>query len=175
MLSTLFSGTPTVATSDATSTHITDPSKISRSSSAFEREAFCAVLRNKGMLGVAEVHQCSHARGDGFLKLLDGTWVMLEIKETLYFGSMCAAFFECIAAQHLCQVPTDRGLIIFRRFGSDWIRAGRKKVQPAPWRLFDRHVNEFGHKFRFDALQLSVEGGRDHFESRPPAALLPAL
>jgi hypothetical protein len=147
--------------------HITDPSQILGSSSAFEQRTFVALLKNVRTLGVAEIYQCRRARGDGCLKLEDGSWVMLEIKESLYFGTMCAAFVECIMAQRLCNVQTNRGLIVFERFGSDWIRAKRKRVAPDPWALFDRHIAEFAHIFRFDALQLRHENGVEIFTPRP--------
>jgi hypothetical protein len=89
--------------------------------SGFEAKAFAALWNNREELRIEEVWRCHAARIDGYLKTVGDEIVLVEIKETLSWGSTEAAGFQFLSGRKLLRLDTARkGIIVFGRIARQW-------------------------------------------------------
>lgn len=100
-----------------------------RPGSRFEARAFTAIWHHRARLKVAELFKCYAARVDGFLRTSDGEIILLEMKESLSWGSTEAAGFQFLAGRsllaHLFNVVPTRGIIVYERTAEQWDKSGQ--------------------------------------------------
>jgi len=87
-----------------------------------EARAFASLYHHREALGISSIWRCHAARLDGYLVTNRGEVILLEMKETLGFGSVQAAVFEFITGRQLLKLDADRGLIVFRKKSKEWER-----------------------------------------------------
>jgi hypothetical protein len=88
----------------------------------FEIKAFAALYAQAPFIGIESLWRCYAARMDGYLITATGEVILLEMKQTLGFGSVQAATFEFITGRKLLNVAAARGLIVFRKKSAEWER-----------------------------------------------------
>jgi hypothetical protein len=94
----------------------------------FEARAFSALWSHRAKLGITRIFRCSAARVDGYLETATGETILLEMKESLSWGSTEAAGFQFLAGQSLLSkyfaAPPRRGIIVFERKAKQWESTG---------------------------------------------------
>jgi hypothetical protein len=120
MLQNCFSVPPNRRIRRPQSTQLTVPP----SGEGFEARAFAALLSHAATLGIAKLFRCKAARLDGYLETIDGETILLEMKESLSWGSTEAAGFQFLAGRHLLTnvfgSPPTKGIIVFERMAKQW-------------------------------------------------------
>ena len=94
----------------------------------FEARAFSALWTHRNRLGIARLFRCKAARVDGYLETTAGETILLEMKESLSWGSTEAAGFQFLAGRSLltkkfASLPM-RGIIVFERTAQQWDSSG---------------------------------------------------
>lgn len=103
---------------------------------AYEREVFNALLRNRSMLGIKQVNKCRNVRIDGLLELEDGRKLALEIKYRMNWPKACQA---CAQISWFKNYPPTKqydlagGVVVFEEFSSDWARHKPKWLLENGW------------------------------------------
>jgi hypothetical protein len=87
---------------------------------SFESQAFASLYHHREALGISSIWRCRAARLDGYLVTSRGEVILLEMKETLGFGSVQAAVFQFITGRQLLSLSSVRGLIVFRKKSKEW-------------------------------------------------------
>lgn len=92
--------------------------------SGFESKAFTALWLRRENLQIRTLWRCRAARVDGYLETRQGEIILLEMKETLSWGSTQAAGFQFLAGRQLLNLQATRGIIVFERHAPQWERSG---------------------------------------------------
>lgn len=107
----------------------------------FEDQAFAALYHRREALGIDSIWRCHAARLDGYLVTSQQEFILLEMKETLGFGSVQAAVFEFITGRELLKLNAVRGLVIFKNKSQEW-----EGCQPhGAWGQLRLHSDELPH------------------------------
>lgn len=131
------------------------------SGSGFEARAFAALMDHADALGIAEVHRCHAARVDGFLKMCDGEYVIVEMKERLAWPTVQSAAFEFLAGGAILQrrypethFDFRRALIVFERIDEGW-----NTIPPhGAWGQLALHASELSGYLQIGGLQVKHDG-----------------
>lgn len=127
------------------------PSPRARS---FEQRAFLTLHRNMKELGIRSLHKCSACRMDGYLVTSDGQIVLLEMKESLRWGSTQSATFQFLAGRKLLRLKATHGLIVFERFSREW-----SKAKPhGAWGQLALHAAEVSKYIKLGGLRIGKRG-----------------
>ena len=130
--------------------------------SGFEARAFAALVHNASQMGIETVHKCSAARMDGYIVLKGGEVVLIEMKESLRWGSTQSATFQFLAGRRLLQLKATRGIVLFERWSEEWAQ-----TRPyGAWGQFALHAAEVSEHICLGALKLTGES----FEPPPSDA-----
>lgn len=134
----------------------------------FEARAFSALWNHRAKLGIARLFRCSAARVDGYLETTDGETILLEMKESLSWGSAEAAGFQFLAGQSLLSTSFTstprRGIIVFERKSKRWEAA-------SPYGALGQLALEAGaiaNHIEIGALQLGLNGSLHTFTHSEP-------
>lgn len=120
----------------------------------FEDRAFAALFQHREALGIATLWRCSGYRVDGYAELTTGETVLLEMKESLSWGSTTAMGFQLLAGRKLLQKPeVQRGLIVFERMAKSWTNCSR-----GAWQQFAMEVDNVRECMQMGALQVRADG-----------------
>lgn len=116
----------------------------------FEARAFAALVRNARKLGIRAVYKCSAARMDGYIVTQDGEVVLIEMKESLRWGSTQSATFQFLAGRELLELKSRRGIVLFERWSDEWEKTGTYGA----WGQFALHASEVSRYIQLGALRL---------------------
>ena len=120
----------------------------------FEDRAFAALFQHREALGINKLWRCSGYRVDGYAELTTGETVLLEMKESLSWGSTTAMGFQLLAGRKLLQMPqVQRGLIVFERMAKSWTNCPR-----GAWQQFAMEVQNVRECMQMGALQVRADG-----------------
>jgi hypothetical protein len=91
---------------------------------------------------------------DGYLVTTTGEYILLEMKESLRWGSTQSATFQFLAGRGLLALNAKRGIIVFERWSDEW--ANTKPY--GAWGQLALHAEEVTKYIEVGALQVRENG-----------------
>lgn len=120
----------------------------------FEQRAFAALFRNSKELGIASLWKCRAARMDGYIITTVKECILLEMKESLRWGSTQAATFQFLAGRKLLNLEAKRAIIVFERWSDEWSLT----TPYGAWGQLALHAEEVSEYISIGAMQITATG-----------------
>ena len=98
---------------------MTHENDISGVASDFARMVYRCMFRDGRFKAV---YQCSGYWADGYIITIEGENIPFEIKDTLGWGSLCAALVQLISISSALPLRAASGWIVFENYSSAWAK-----------------------------------------------------